>query len=154
MEDMYCFSFVMVYRLSSNNLPYSTSNKFLYVNQNLLRFLNIKQQFSFMNWFLCLSHVLLNQHWEKWNKKMSKNKRMSRLYKWLFIEGGFKSSAHYTMNYSVVAQIRYIHKFLSFFVLSAISLYCGWLSGHYLVSSLSHLMLITGQWECCNKFVS
>ena len=73
-------------------------------------------------------------------------------YKWLSIEGGFKPSAHYAVNYSVVYQIRYVqHKFLSFFVLSAILLYCGWLLGSYLVNSLSRLMLIFGHWECCNK---
>ena len=44
------------------------------ININLLHFLNIKQQFSFMNSFLCLPHVSLGQHWEKWNKKMSKTR--------------------------------------------------------------------------------
>ena len=37
-----------------------------------------------------------------------KNEEMSRLYKWLSIEGGFKPSAHYSMNYSAVNQIRYV----------------------------------------------
>ena len=87
-------------------------------------------------------------------EKNVKNEEMSSLYKRLSIEGGFKPSAHYDMNYNVVDQIRIVkHKFLSFFVLSAISLYCGWLLGHYLVNSLSHLMLMTGHWESCNKFV-
>ena len=49
MENMHCFSFVMVYGLSSNKVLYSTSNQFPYVNKNLLHFLNIKQQFSFMS---------------------------------------------------------------------------------------------------------
>ena len=35
--------------------------------------------------------------------------------------------------------------------LSAISLNCGQLLGDYRVNSLSHLILITGHWECCNK---
>ena len=70
--DMPCFSFVMMYGLSSDNILYSTSNQSLYVNKTLLHFLNIKQEFSFMNWFLCLSHVSLGQHWGNWNKKMSK----------------------------------------------------------------------------------
>ena len=48
-EDMHCVSFVMMYGLSSSNVLYSTSNQFLYVNKNLLLFLNIKKQFSFMN---------------------------------------------------------------------------------------------------------
>ena len=48
-EDMYCVSFVMMYGLSSSNVLYSTSNQFLYVNKNLLLFLNIKKKFSFMN---------------------------------------------------------------------------------------------------------
>ena len=39
---------------------------------------------------------------------MSKNEEMSRLYKWLSIEGGFQPSAHYSMNYSVVNQIQYV----------------------------------------------
>ena len=57
-------------------------------------------------------------------QKNVKNDEMSRLYKWLSIEEGFKYSAHYAMNCSVVNQIRYVqHKFLSFFLLSAISLY-------------------------------
>ena len=66
------FSFVMMYGLSSNNVLYSTSNQFLYANKKLLYFLNIKQKFSFMNWFLCLSHIPLGQHREKWNKNISK----------------------------------------------------------------------------------
>ena len=66
------FSFVMMYGLSSNNVLYSTSNQFLYLNKILLHFLNIKQEFSFKNWFLCLCYHALGQHWEKWNKKMSK----------------------------------------------------------------------------------
>ena len=41
-------------------------------------------------------------------QKNVKNDRMSRLYKWLSIEVGFKPSAHHTMNYSVVNQIRYV----------------------------------------------
>ena len=62
----------------------------------------------------------------KMEEKNVKNEEMSSLYKRLSIEGGFKPSAHYDMNYSVVDQIRIVkHKFLSFFVLSAISLYCG-----------------------------
>ena len=48
-EDMHCVSFVMMYGLSGNNVLYSTSNQFLYVNKNLLLFLNIKKKFSFMN---------------------------------------------------------------------------------------------------------
>ena len=75
MEYRHCFSFVMVYGLSSNKVLYSTSNQFPYVNKNLLHFLNIKQQFSFMSWFLCLSR-----------QKNVKNERMSRL---LSIEVGF-----------------------------------------------------------------
>ena len=61
-----------MYGLSSNDFLYSTSNQFLYVNKKFLYFIRIKEQFSFMNWFLCLSHVSLGQHFEKWNKKMSK----------------------------------------------------------------------------------
>ena len=73
MEDMHCFSFVMVYGLSSNKVLYSTSNQFLYVfYKNLLHVLNIKQQFSFMSWFLCLSRVSLGQYWEKLKKKSKK----------------------------------------------------------------------------------
>ena len=72
MEYRHCFSFVMVYGLSSNKVLYSTSNQFPYVNKNLLHFLNIKQQFSFMSWFLCLSRFSFGQYWEKWNKKTSK----------------------------------------------------------------------------------
>ena len=61
----------------------------------------------------------------KMEDKNVKNE-MSSLDKRLSIEGGFKPSAHYDMNYRVVDQIRIVkHKFLSFFVLSAISLYCG-----------------------------
>ena len=37
-----------------------------------------------------------------------KNVKNDRLYKWLSIEVGFKPSAHHTMNYSVVNQIRYV----------------------------------------------
>ena len=49
MENMHCFSFVIVYGLSGNKGLYSTSNLFLYVfYKSLLHFLNIKQQFSFM----------------------------------------------------------------------------------------------------------
>ena len=33
---------------------------------------------------------------------------MSRLYKWFFIEGDFKPSAHYAMNYDLAEQIRYV----------------------------------------------
>ena len=62
----------------------------------------------------------------KMENKNVKNEGMSSLDKRLSIEGGFKPSAHYDMNYRVVDQIRIVkHKFLSFFVLSAISLYCG-----------------------------
>ena len=50
MEDMDCFSFLMVYKLSSSKVLYSTNNQFLYVfYKNLLHFLNIKQQFSFIS---------------------------------------------------------------------------------------------------------
>ena len=109
MENMHFFSFVMdFYRLSSNKVLHSTSNQFLYVfYKNLLHFLNIKQQFSSMSWFLCLSCVLLGHYWEK-NFKNFKNERMLRPYKWLFIEWGFKTSAHYAINDSVVNQIRYV----------------------------------------------
>ena len=56
----------------------------------------------------------------KMEDKNVKNE-MSSLDKRLSIEGGFKPSAHYDMNYRVVDQIRIVkHKFLSFFVLSAI----------------------------------
>ena len=48
-KDMHCFSFVMVYGLSSNMVVQSISNQFFYVNKNLLHFLNIKQQFFFMS---------------------------------------------------------------------------------------------------------
>ena len=49
MEYRHCFSFVMVYGLSSNKVLYSASDQFLYVNKNLLQFDNIKQQFPFMS---------------------------------------------------------------------------------------------------------
>ena len=39
--------------------------------------------------------------------KIVKNEGISMLYKRFSIEGGFKPSAHYTMNYSIVDQIRY-----------------------------------------------
>ena len=60
-EDVHCFSFVMVYELSDNNVLYSASNQFLYVNKNLLQFLNINLG--------------------KMEQKNAKNERMSRLYK-------------------------------------------------------------------------
>ena len=41
-------------------------------------------------------------------QKNAKSEGMSSLYKWLSIERGFKPSAHYTMNYSVVDQIWYV----------------------------------------------
>ena len=41
-------------------------------------------------------------------QKNVKNEEMSRSYKWLSIEEGFKPSAHYAMNYSVVNQIRHV----------------------------------------------
>ena len=41
-------------------------------------------------------------------QKNVKNEGMSRLHKWLSIEEGFKPSAHYTVNYSVVDQIWYV----------------------------------------------
>ena len=75
MEYMYFFPFVMVDRLSSNNVLYSRSNQFLYVNKNLLLFINIEQEFIFMNRFLCLFKVSLGQYWEKWNRKVSKIRR-------------------------------------------------------------------------------
>ena len=37
-----------------------------------------------------------------------KNEGMSRQYKWLSIEEGFKPSAHYAMNYNVMDQVRYV----------------------------------------------
>ena len=153
MEDMHCFSFIMVYELSSNKVLYSTSNQFLYVNKSLLHFLNIEQQFSFVCWFLCLSRVSIGQYWKKWNKKNLKDKEISRPYSWLSIEEGCKSSAHYAMNYSVVGQIRYVwhNFFISFFLLSDILLHFHWFLVHYLVNSFSHLMLTAGHWECCNK---
>ena len=41
-------------------------------------------------------------------QKNVKNERMCSLHKWLSIEEGFKPSVHYTMNYSVMDQIRYV----------------------------------------------
>ena len=79
-------------------------------------------------------------HWlsiKKNGTKNVKNEGMSRLYKWLSIEGRFKLSARYAMNYS------FFFCFICYFVVL-------WLT--YLVNSLFHLMLITGHWECCNKF--
>ena len=38
MEDMHCFSFVMVYGLSSNKVLYSTSDQFLYGSPFWTRF--------------------------------------------------------------------------------------------------------------------
>ena len=57
--------FLMVYGLSNNNFLYSTSNQILYVNKNVLHFLNLKQQFSFMSWFLCLSHASMGKKCQK-----------------------------------------------------------------------------------------
>ena len=53
-------------------------------------------------------------------QKHVKNERMSTLYKRLSIEDELKPSVHYTMNYSVVDQIRYVSQLLGFLVLSAI----------------------------------
>ena len=38
----------------------------------------------------------------KMEQKNFKNEGMSRLYNWLSVEGRFKPSEHYAMNYSVV----------------------------------------------------
>ena len=46
---------------------------------------------------------------------------------------------------------KYNKFFLNLFDISAISLYSGWLLGHYLVNSLSHLMLIIVYWKYYNK---
>ena len=73
MGDMHCFSFVMMYGLSSNNVLYSTSNWFLYVNKNLLHFLNVKQQFSFKNWFVFIPRFI-GSALGKMKQKMSKTR--------------------------------------------------------------------------------
>ena len=152
--DMHCFSFVMMYGLSSDNILYSTRNQFLYVNKTLLHFLNIKQEFSFMNWFLCLCHVSLGQHWGKWNKKMSKTSNIpyvQAIYVVVYRRGGLKLL--YTILWTIVLWTRFhMYSTSFFFFLSATSMYCRWLLDHYLVNSLTHLMLITGHWQCCVKF--
>ena len=75
----------MVYELSDNNVLYSASNQFLYVNKNLLQFLNINLG--------------------KMEQKNAKNERMSRLYKWLSIEGGL--NLLHTMLWTVVFLTRF-----------------------------------------------
>ena len=47
-EDMHCFSFVMVYGLSSNNILYWTSNQFLYVNRTCYIFSTLSN--NFLSW--------------------------------------------------------------------------------------------------------
>ena len=114
--DMHCFSFVMMYGLSSDNILYSTSNQFLYVNKTLLHFLNIKQEFSFMNWFLCLCHVSLGQHWGKWNKKMSKTSNIpyvQAIYVVVYRRGGLKLL--YTILWTIVLWTRFHMYSTSFF---------------------------------------
>ena len=81
MEDMHCFCFVMLYGLNSNNVMYSTSNQFLYVNKNLLHFLNIKQQLCFKNWFVFIPWFI-GSALEKMVQNNVKDKGLSRVYSW------------------------------------------------------------------------
>ena len=95
MEDMHCFSFLMVCGLSSNKVLYSTSNQFLNVNKKLLLFSTLGNNFSSWDDF-CVCPVF---RWVSIGKNGTKNVKneMSRL----SIEGEFKLSGHYVMNDSV-----------------------------------------------------
>ena len=100
-KNMHCFSFVMMYGLSSYNVLYSTSNNFFMLTKTCYIFSALSN--DFLSWIDFYFYPIF--HWVSIGKNgtIQSQKRESRLYKWSSIERGFKPS-HYTMNHGVVDQ--------------------------------------------------